>query len=105
MNDITADRIRSAATFLSTPVAQRCREHLADPLQASLNLIDCLNESSERITSAELAVKIKSRFKQNLDRETITQILRALKEGGMPIESSSKGWKTKKGVASRYRIS
>ncbi len=94
MNRITADRLRSAAVFLSTPIAQQSRLYLANPYQLALNLIDCLKEGdSDWVTAVDLSTRMRNRFKRSLDRETVVQVLRALKEGGMAIESGNKGWR------------
>ncbi len=95
MNKTSYDKVGKAALFLRSQEAQAARPYLDEGLQLAMDLIDCLAWGDlDWCISADLAMRCKSHKKREINRQTVVQVLRSLKENGFPLESSaSKGFR------------
>jgi len=91
MDTEVAQKLRQASQFLKSPLAQKARPYLQRSYQTAMMLLDELDQ--EPISSHDLVLRLKNKG-ISIHHQTIVQILRALREGGMPLESDkSKGWR------------
>jgi hypothetical protein len=90
MHQDTIDRIAVAAPFLTTKEAKVAREFLDQPLQQALDILDAVTEEWQ--TSQVLADWVRTKKQRDVNRETVTQTLRALSRS-FPLKSSNKGWR------------
>ncbi|MCU0568796.1 MAG: hypothetical protein MUF49_19635 [Oculatellaceae cyanobacterium Prado106] len=93
MNKTSTDKIRSAAQFLvwfryglADEARSQIRPYLDRPYQLALTVLDCCSPTTPQRVSA-IAQKV------GVTRETVRQVLLALKEGGMPFNvCPNQGW-------------
>lgn len=95
MNKETQDRIRYAAPFLTTELAQKAKPYLHDALILTLDILDCVSEEWQ------IAEIISQRLFENtgnqVDSETSNQSLNACKSAFHLESKTSKygGWRRK----------
>lgn len=75
MNKTSVEKIKRAARFLRTPIAQQARGYLASPLETALKVLDAFADGKPH-TYEEIAED--TGFAIN----TVKQVLQALEEGG-----------------------
>ncbi|MCU0569611.1 MAG: HTH domain-containing protein [Oculatellaceae cyanobacterium Prado106] len=93
MNKTSTDKIRSAALFLirfrrclPQSVQSFVRPYLDQPYQLALKILDCCS-ATQATTLGEIAQQA------GVTRETVRQVLLALKEGGISFKDTSRrGW-------------
>jgi hypothetical protein len=86
------DRIAVAAPFLATKEAQAARPYLQESLQLALDILEYIDDNWQ--SSQAIADWVLSAKKREVNRETVTQTLRSLKDA-FNLESSNKGWRRK----------
>lgn len=89
MNKTSSDKIKSATVFLiwfcgylPESIQAHVRPYLEQPYQLSLNILDCCT-STQPLLVKEIATAA------GVTRETVRQVLQALKEGGMTFAVNS----------------
>ncbi|MGG6269018.1 hypothetical protein ACQ4M3_30800 [Leptolyngbya sp. AN03gr2] len=93
MNKTSTDKIRSATQFLvwfrrylPDNLQAKVRPYLDEPYQLALKVLDVCH-SGQRLRVEDIAQRAE------VKRETARQVLRALKEGGMPLAVTPvQGW-------------
>lgn len=80
-NDKYIERIKQSARFLATPTAIAARGYLDSPLEAALKVLDCFADG-EQHDYEEIAEMT------GMHKNTVSQIIRALDEGGFPLKFS-----------------
>ncbi|BAQ61523.1 hypothetical protein GM3708_1929 [Geminocystis sp. NIES-3708] len=98
MNKKTAHKITSAASFLITSDALKCRKYLEPCLRLSLDILEVLRNSEyKHYTSRQISQYLEENSQtyreKGLNANTVCQVLQALKRGGIDLSSNSKlGW-------------
>ena len=98
MNINTANKITSSALFLMTSDALKYRQYLEPCLRMALDILNVLRKfASEYHTSYQISQYLEKTTQiyreKGLNVNTVCQILRALKKGGVSLSSHrKKGW-------------
>jgi hypothetical protein len=95
VNKETQDKIRYAAPFLRTEIAQKAKPYLHDALALTLDILDCV--SDEWQIAEVIAQRLFENTGKQVDTETINQSLNACKSAFHLESKTSKhgGWKRK----------
>jgi hypothetical protein len=86
MNQVTYQRIKSAALFLGSPEARAAQGYLLRSLETALRICDIIADSAIPVPTTTIARKI------GMDVNTVRQILLALIEGGYPLIEKEVGF-------------
>lgn len=98
MNIKTANKITTAALFLMTNDALKYQQHLEPCLRMALDVLGVLRQAEcQYYTSHQISQYLEQNTQiyreKGLNANTVCQILRALKKGGITLSSNGKrGW-------------
>ncbi|GEM_PF-4080642 len=98
MNQQTAEKIASAASFLITSEALKHQEYLAQPYRLAIDILEVLrNGKQNHYTSSQISKYLETNTQiyreKGLNANTVCQVLQALRKGGIAIYSNRKlGW-------------